>query len=130
MLKFIHNLCFINLLNNEFLLIYIIYNIYFFCIIKKIIIFKNLVMQGSGRLRPAMVAAPKPVDLPSLRKQNKGLDPTISLVPSGSCWGKSKKDDSNPWNHSNSKFQSQDFPTAAEVLKEEVYFLFLFFIFL
>jgi len=80
-------------------------------------------MQGSGRLRPAMVAAPKPVDLPSLRKQNKGLDPTISLVPSGSCWGKSssdKKDDGNPWNRSNSKFQSQDFPTGAEVLKEEV----------
>jgi len=87
-------------------------------------------MQGSGRLRPSMVAAPKPVDLPSLRKQNKGLDPTISLVPSGSCWGKSKKEESNPWNHSNSKFQSQDFPTAAEVLKEEVIFINYLFIYL
>lgn len=95
-------------------------------------------MQGSGRLRPSMVAAPKPVDLPSLRKQNQGLDPSISLVPSGSCWGninnniindtedssKSTKDEQkNPWRPShrqNSKLSSQDFPTAAEVLKEKV----------
>jgi len=87
-------------------------------------------MQGSGRLRPAMVAAPKPVDLPSLRKQNKGLDPSISLVPSGNCWGNvnnDKKEEKSPWGRSSSKFQSQEFPTAAEVLKEEVFIVLLIF---
>ncbi|KAI8995065.1 hypothetical protein BC832DRAFT_362984 [Gaertneriomyces semiglobifer] len=50
------------------------------------------------RLQSSLVQAPKPVDLPSLRRENSGLDPSINIVPSGGTgWVSSKaKDNDNP----------------------------------
>ncbi|KAJ3179463.1 hypothetical protein HDU85_004873 [Gaertneriomyces sp. JEL0708] len=48
------------------------------------------------RLQSSLVQAPKPVDLPSLRRENSGLDPSINIVPSGGTgWVSSKAKDNN-----------------------------------
>jgi hypothetical protein len=36
-----------------------------------------------GRGKASKVVAPKPVNLPSTKKENHGLDPTLQLVPTG-----------------------------------------------
>lgn len=40
-------------------------------------------MQVLGKVGGRKPAIPKPVALPSIKKENYGLDPTVSLVPSG-----------------------------------------------
>ncbi len=63
--------------------------------------------RGRGRPTPSAVAAPKPVDLPSLKKQNLG-DASLTAVASGNVWGTSPTNASplsqppngNVWNKS------------------------------
>jgi hypothetical protein len=44
----------------------------------------GVVVLGRGRGRPVTkVSAPRPVNLPSLKKENKGFDPTLAIVPQG-----------------------------------------------
>jgi hypothetical protein len=49
----------------------------------------GLQMLGAGRRsQTSVVSAPKPINLPSIRRENAGNDPFVSLVPSGSgVWG-------------------------------------------
>lgn len=57
-----------------------------------------MVVLGRGRGRGSTknttkVAAPLPINLPSLKSENLGLDPNISLVPvGGSGWGSKPED--------------------------------------
>lgn len=45
---------------------------------------------GGGPMAPARLNAPKPLSLPSLKKENKGFDPTVVMVPAGGAgWGSS-----------------------------------------
>lgn len=57
---------------------------------------RGITALGSGtrpRLQSALVAAPRPVDLPSLRRENAGLDPSVNIVPAGgSGWATARKD--------------------------------------
>ncbi|KAI3970467.1 hypothetical protein MKX01_024114 [Papaver californicum] len=44
------------------------------------------------------VAVPKPVNLPSQRSENHGLDPNVEIVPKGTLsWGSRSSSASNPW---------------------------------
>ncbi|KAI3842883.1 hypothetical protein MKX03_008673 [Papaver bracteatum] len=44
------------------------------------------------------VAVPKPVNLPSQRSENHGLDPNVEIVPKGTLsWGSRSSTASNPW---------------------------------
>jgi len=45
--------------------------------------------QSLGKIGKRM---PGPAQLPSLRKENAGNDPTVSLVPTGGGWGAGKED--------------------------------------
>ena len=48
-------------------------------------------MQSLGKVSQSR-RVPIPANLPSLKKENLGNDPTVSLVPSGSSgWGKKEK---------------------------------------
>ena len=52
-------------------------------------------MLGKGRERPSALsrtAAPVPVNTPSLRKENKGQDVSVTLVPSSGGWGSKPED--------------------------------------
>jgi hypothetical protein len=57
-----------------------------------------MVVLGKGRGRgttvkpPSKVAAPKPINLPSLRSENMGFDPSVSIIPAGGAgWGSGAK---------------------------------------
>ena len=41
---------------------------------------------------------PGPAQLPSLRKENAGNDPTVNLVPTGGGWGAGKEDEQQDTN--------------------------------
>ncbi|OIW17736.1 hypothetical protein TanjilG_29086 [Lupinus angustifolius] len=47
------------------------------------------------------VAVPKPINLPSQRLENHGLDPNVEIVPKGTLsWGGKSSSSSNPWGSS------------------------------
>jgi hypothetical protein len=58
-----------------------------------------LVLGRGGRGKtagPVRLNAPKPLSLPSLKKENRGFDPTVAVVPTGSAgWGQPTGDSEN-----------------------------------
>lgn len=78
------------------------------------------------RLQSSLVAAPKPVDIPSVRTQNLGLDPNVPLVPvGGGGWATPKESGesgakSRAESNAGKTSEPTGYRTAADILKSNL----------